>query len=64
MNFLPGLLAALVILTMLGCPSDANMQSPTAETCESVATRCRLDTGGVGICSFDNESKLMCMPQH
>ncbi|MFU8803865.1 MAG: hypothetical protein ACNA8W_08670 [Bradymonadaceae bacterium] len=57
-------IAVLLTFALLGCPGEGDVQSAASETCESVATRCRLETGAVGICSYDTESRLVCMSQH
>ncbi|MBA2664156.1 MAG: hypothetical protein H0U74_17830 [Bradymonadaceae bacterium] len=57
------LILLVVALGLCACPNSGEVLT-TVQECESVATRCRLDSGGVGICTFDAESKLVCMSQH
>ena len=58
------LLLLLISATQMACSNNTPPPAPLSEHCESVAIQCRLPSGALGVCLYDTESNLKCMPQH
>lgn len=56
-------LVAIMLLLLTGCPLGEETGRIDSE-CFTVGKQCRLEEGGLGVCSMTLENELFCMSQH